>query len=327
MPFKLNSRPEPGVLCFIMIGVWALLAFWSASNGAVQDLEWDLVMSLRIPRILLATFAGAGLAIAGLALQALFTNPLCEPYILGISSGAAAGAVIGESFEFFAGTGGALGLMGMMLMAFVGSLAFSMVIWGLSFFKSMTNATILLVGVALGFLGTSILAVWIALNDPNGLQGALIWLFGDLSRASLGLSITVGVIVAASYFYLYRIRGQLDGLLLGEEGAISVGVSVDRLRRGLILWISLLVGCLVSVCGSIGFVGLIVPHLARLMVGSLHRAALPVSACLGAVLLTVADQLARTIAPPVELPVGVITAFIGAPFFLWIVLRGRMRWS
>jgi iron complex transport system permease protein len=162
-----------------------------------------------------------------------------------------------------------------------------------------------------------------AISDPSGLQGALFWLLGDLSRARPeGAWGSFGMIAALVVFTLMQWRG-LDGLLVGEENALALGVDVSRVRRTLLLLSSLLIGVCVSAGGMIGFVGLLIPHLARQMVGSLHRKMLPVCAVFGAVALTASDLLARTIASPYELPVGVVTALLGAPLFLWILLKGK----
>jgi iron complex transport system permease protein len=287
----------------------------SLKLGAVADLDSAAVMQLRLPRALLALAVGAGLAVAGAALQALFANPLCEPYTLGISSGAALGAVLGSSLGFSMAYSGLAGT------AFVGALLFAGGLYLVARRPGTSNLTVLLVGVMLGFLGSSLVTVWVALSDVNGLGGAMLWLWGDLSRARLeGSLLSLGAVVVLTLLLWWRWR-ELDALLMGEEGALSLGVDVAASRRRLILLTSVLIGVCVSAAGMIGFVGLIVPNFARRLAGSLHLALIPLCALWGGTALVAADTAARVIARPYELPVGVVTALIGAPVFLWVMLR------
>jgi iron complex transport system permease protein len=208
--------------------------------------------------------------------------------------------------------------------AFLGALGFGFLLYAISTRSNRDGKfTLLLSGVMLGFFGSSLVAVIMALADPSGLQGALFWLLGDLSRARPeGAWGSLGMVLSLVLAILMQWRG-LDALLLGEENALALGVDVSHVRRKLLLLSSLLIGVCVSAGGMIGFIGLVIPHLARQMVGSLHRKMIPVCAVFGALALTAADTLARTIANPYELPVGVVTALLGAPIFLWILLRRR----
>jgi iron complex transport system permease protein len=302
-----------------LAGISALvLAFLLALRlGAVGDLDTATIAQLRLPRALMAAAVGAGLSVAGATLQALFANPLCEPYTLGISSGSALGAVLGATLGLqwmFSGLAGT---------AFAGALLFAGALYLIARRPGAGNVTILLVGVMLGFLGSSLVTVWVALSDANGIQGAMVWLWGDLSRARLqGSVFSLGSISVFTFLIWTRWR-ELDALLMGEEGALSLGVDVGAVRRRMILLTSCIIGICVSACGMIGFVGLIVPHFVRRLVGSLHLALIPLCAIWGGTALIVADTAARVIARPYELPVGVVTALIGAPLFLWIMLRQR----
>ena len=270
-----------------------------------------------MPRVILASAVGMGLAVAGATLQALFANPLCEPYTLGISSGSALGAVIGIGFGMqwsFAGLAGT---------SFIGALVFALFLYLISLRAGSSNLTILLAGVMLGFLGSSLVAVWMAFADANGIQGATIWLMGDMSRARLkgsALALMSSTMLSYSIWCGWR---QLDALMMGEEGALSLGISVSSARRRFIVLTSLLIGLCVSGAGMIGFVGLVIPHFVRRLVGSLHLELLPLCAIWGAASLTAADALSRVIARPYELPVGVVTALVGAPLFLWIMLQRK----
>ena len=299
----------------IGIVVWGLVFILALKLGAVSDAPIELISQIRLPRVLLASLVGMGLAVVGTALQALFANPLCEPYTLGISSGSALGAVLGVSLGLEWTVAGLTGT------AFLGALLFAAILYGVSSRLSSNNTTLLLTGVMLGFLGTSLVAIWMAMTDVNGLQSAMGWLFGDLSRARMkGVTVSAGFLLAL-IFLLWRNWRELDGLLMGEEGAYSLGVDVPRVRRRIILLSSLIVGICVSAGGMIGFVGLVVPHFVRRQVGALHFALIPLAAIWGAIALTLADCGARYLVRPNELPVGVVTALLGAPVFLAILLR------
>lgn len=314
----MTHAPGRGSRAYPLAVVALLAAFALALKvGAASDLEWPMILQLRLPRAILAVAIGAGLSVAGAALQALFANPLCEPYTLGISSGSALGAVLGASLglswmvEGLAGT------------AFVGALVFAFALYLVAARPGTGNVTVLLVGVMLGFLGSSLVTVWVALSDANGVQGAMVWLWGDLSRArneGAAFSLLAVALLTSLVWVQWR---DLDALLMGEEGALSLGVDVARARKRLILLTSLIIGVCVSAGGMIGFVGLLVPHLARRFVGSLHLPLIPLCALLGGVVLLLADTGARVIAQPYELPVGVMTALVGAPAFLAIMLRRR----
>jgi len=302
----------------VLFGIlaWILAIAAGLYLGAVADADWSLIRELRLPRVVLAGAIGMGLAISGAALQAIFTNPLCEPYTLGISSGAALGAVLGATLDLdwnFSGLAGP---------AFGGALVFTLILLGVASRTGVGTLGLLLTGVMLSFLGSSLVALWMAFADSNGIQGALVWLMGTLSRARLqGALITLICTVSLSIGIWSRWR-ELDALLLGEEGAAALGVSVSQARKRLMLLSSLLVGICVSGGGMIGFVGLMVPHFLRGRVGSLHFRLLPLCGIWGAASLTAADTFARVAARPYELPVGVVTALIGAPLFVLILLKG-----
>ncbi len=295
---------------------WAL-AFWMALRlGVAPESDSEVITRLRLPRAVLATAVGMGLSVAGATLQALFSNPLCEPYTMGVSSGAALGAVVGASLGLQWAMSGLAGS------AFVGALAFGGVLYLVALRKGGSGGlAMLLSGVMLGFLGSSLVALWMAISDVNGIQGALFWLLGDLSRARMEGSLfsLAGVLLLS--ILIWRRSRELDALLMGEEGALSLGVPVSGLRRAMVILSSLLVGLCVSASGMIGFVGLVVPHFARRMVGALHLRLIPVAAIWGAATLTAADAIGRFIARPYEIPVGVVTALAGAPLFLWVVVR------
>ncbi len=295
--------------------VWLVGIVFALKFGSVADADTSLILQLRLPRVILASAMGMALAVSGATLQALFTNPLCEPYTLGISSGSAFGAVLGASVGVHWVFGGVT------TTAFLGALIFAGILHAISLKRDGSALTLLLGGVMLGFLGSSLVAVWMALADPSGIQGALYWLLGDLSRARIeGATVLIGLALILSILIWRRSR-ELDALLMGEEGAQALGVDVGATRRKLIFLTSSLVALAVSGGGMVGFIGLIVPHFVRRNVGSLHRNVIPLSALWGAAGLCVADGVSRVAARPYEIPVGVVTALIGAPLFLWIMLK------
>ena len=294
---------------------WLLVSILAIRYGAVSGAEWEIMAQLRLPRVVLATAIGAGLSVAGATLQAMFANPLCEPYTLGISSGAAFGAALGTTL------GIAVGFAGLALPAFAGGLVFALILYGVSLRPTTTNLTLLLAGVMLQFLGSSLVALWMALADASGIQSATFWLLGDLSRARLGGGFfSLGAAAALSGIIWHQSR-KMDALMMGEEIARSLGVSVARTRRVLLIASALLVGLCVSGSGMIGFIGLVVPHFTRRIAGSLHRRLIPLCAIWGAGVLVAADLLSRVVISPLEIPVGVVTALAGAPVFLWIMLK------
>lgn len=290
-----------------------------------QPFESSIVWDVRLPRVLLAVTAGAGLAVVGATLQALLRNPLADPYLLGTSSGAALGAV---SVLLFGAS--AFGGLSASAAAFAGALVAIVAVYVLAWHGGrFPTARLVLSGVAVSYLFSSATNLLI-FRAPSGEQArtALFWMLGGLSTARWGaLGVPAGVVLLSTAALVTSAR-TLNALSLGEEAATTLGVEADRFRRFGFLVASLNTGVLVAVTGGIGFVGLMVPHLVRLVVGADHHRLLPATALAGAIFLTWADVLARTIVAPEELPIGIVTAFAGAPFFLWLMRsRGRRGWT
>jgi iron complex transport system permease protein len=289
----------------------------SVGYGSGIDLPGSVVWELRVPRALLAVGVGASLTLAGIVLQALFSNPLCEPYTLGVSSGAAFGAVLGGAMGLSFQAGGMAGS------AFLGAALFTGVLYTLARKLRDHGQGLLLSGVMLGFLGSSLVSLVMATSDGQGVQSALHWLLGDLTRArfsSAAASLAVALLGALALMTKSRV---LDTFLLGQEGALSLGTDVSRERAWMLLLSSLLVSLCVSSAGMIGFVGLMVPHAVRVLVGSRHSRVIPVGLIWGAATLVWSDLLAKNVIRPNEVPVGVVTSLLGAPLFLWMMLRGH----
>ncbi|MFK0290208.1 FecCD family ABC transporter permease [Streptomyces sp. NPDC090442] len=291
-------------------------------DGAAPQPGTDelIVWQLRVPRALLAACVGAGLGLVGTATQALVRNPLADPYLLGISNGASLGAV--AAIVLGAGAGGALGL-GMSAAAFAGALAAFALVWAMARRGGgFSPLRLVLAGVGIGqFLSGFTSYLVLQAGDEQQTRGVLFWLMGSLGGATWGALWLPALAVAAGLLLLQARARAMNALLMGDETAAGLGVDVTRLRRELFVVTSLLTGVLVAVSGAIAFVGLMVPHLCRLVVGGDHRRLLPLSALTGALLLVVVDVVCRTALDGQELPVGVVTAMIGAPALLFVLDR------
>jgi iron complex transport system permease protein len=286
-----------------------------------SDIRADVIWNMRLPRTLSAALVGAGLAVVGAIMQTLTRNPMADPYLLGISSGASFGAVL----VIVAGFGS--GLFGVSLGAFGGAfLAFVLVLLIGQSSGVLTPVRMILAGVAIGALCsalTSFVILWVA--DPHATQDVQFWLSGSLAASRWSsLQIASVVFVAALMLCLWHAR-TLNGFTFGDDAAASLGVDVNRIRWTLLVACALLTGVLVAVSGSIGFVGLLLPHAVRFLVGPDHRLVLPLSALLGGVFLLWVDTMARTVFDPRELPVGVVTAIIGVPAFIWVLRKRQVR--
>ncbi len=295
-------------------------------QGGVDDTTTRIVWDLRLPRVVLAAVVGGGLAVIGVAMQALVRNPLAEPYILGISSGAAAGAsmfylgflppLLSKAFSMplAAFTGGLLSITIVYLVARSGS--------------TISVARLLLAGVAMSALMGALTAlITFASPEPNKLRAVLFWLQGSLSGARWELVLLPVIASAGGLLLLMGLSRPLDAMLLGEEPAFSLGVPTERIKHILIVLAALVTGSLVASSGAIGFVGLIVPHAVRFFTGVSHRRLIPASFLAGAIFLIWADVAARTVIPAQELPVGAVTALCGVPFFLILLRRKQYRFQ
>ena len=277
-----------------------------------------LLMDLRFPRLMMALIAGAALSSAGATFQGVFRNPLAEPYLLGISAGAGVGATIAIIWKPLA----ALGIYSLPLLAFVGALFAAFLVYRLATFSGQTSGgSLLLSGVAVGSTFTAVMSAMMIATEPD-MHTVFVWLMGGLTTSSWSKVAVAGPVVAAGFFYMVFMARRMNLLLMGEERAWELGVDARRTRRNLLVVASLTTAAAVAFSGLIGFVGLMVPHMIRLIIGPDHRHLLPATAIFGALFLLVADTVARTAFAPAEIPVGIITAFVGGPFFLYL-LRAR----
>lgn len=284
-----------------------------------------VLWSVRLPRIALAAMIGALLGASGTVMQGLFRNPLADPALVGVSSGAALAAaatiVLGDRL---AAQTGAIPLPLLPVAAFFGALAIMVVLYRIATSGGRTAIAIFLLGgLAIGALANAGIGLLVFAADDRQLRDITFWMLGSLGGATWGKAGAIAPFVAAVLLSVPLIARGLDLLVLGEAEAFYMGIPVQRLKRVCIILVSLAVGAAVSVSGVIGFVGIVVPHLLRLVIGPGHKLLLPASICLGAILLLAADTTARVIVAPAELPIGIVTAAFGAPFFLFLLLRQR----
>jgi iron complex transport system permease protein len=286
-------------------------------KGAGTETERAIILSLRVPRALLAGLVGAGLSVSGAIFQALLRNPLADPYILGVSSGAAVGAIIAILMGLSTLS------IGLPLASFIGALLTIFIVFnfGKQDGKIHPN-TLLLAGVIIGSFLSALIMFFISISQKEELHTIIFWLMGDFSFSNPQAVYMISPYIFFGFIFLYLRARQLNLILSGEESALQMGVDVERLKLISYLLASLITAASVSVCGLIGFVGLIVPHSVRLIFGPDHRLLLPSAALIGASFLIASDTFARTLLAPTELPVGVITAAFGGPFFIYL-LRTR----
>jgi iron complex transport system permease protein len=301
--------------------VWGTLLGELSGDSAPGGSQRTIVTQLRFPRVLLAAVVGGGLAVSGVSVQALVRNPLADPYILGVSAGAAFGAIA------VIVVGGSFGTVSIPVAAFGGALATFLVVFALARRGGrLSPLRLILVGVAVAaLLNAATNYIVISTPDNAQLRSALFWLLGGVAGARYSWIAAPAVVLAGVSAYLVLHSRALNCLSLGDETAATLGVDVDRFRRTLVILVALLVGSVVAVSGAIGFVALMLPHIGRLLVGPDHRRLIPVAALLGAVFLVWVDVGARMLIRPAELPIGVVTAAVGAPFFLWLLGRREAR--
>ncbi|EGT3606292.1 MAG: iron ABC transporter permease [Clostridium perfringens] len=281
---------------------------------------FDIIWGVRMPRVLLGAFAGMALAMVGVIMQATIQNPLGDPYILGLSSGASLGA----TFSILIGFSGVLSSFGAPLGAFLGALMASIFVYFLARIGGrITPFKMILAGMVISSICSSLTSLIIFLSKDNeGIRTVNFWMMGSLAGAewsNIVLPIAISVIPLIYFFTQYR---NLNLMVLGDETSITLGLNIEKHRKIYMILSSLITGVIVSVCGTIGFVGIMIPHIVRLIFGTDHKTLLPFSALVGAIFLIWADIIARCAITNMELPIGIITSVIGAPFLLWLMVKG-----
>lgn len=304
----------------------ALGDWFSGNESPLSRRDSIILFDIRLPRLMLGILVGSALAMSGACLQGLFRNPLADPGIVGVSAGAALAAIVAIVLgdTVLAPLEAILGSYLLPVFAFFGGLGTTIALYAIATSRGQTSvATMLLAGIALAAIMGAGAGILTYLSDDQQLRDLTFWSMGGLGGATWGKVLTCLPFIAISLLAFPFFARGLNALLLGDHQARHMGVPVQRLKRSLVLAIALAVGAAVSVSGTIGFVGIVVPHILRLVIGPDHRFLLPASALLGAILLIVADIIARTIAAPAELPIGIIMSAIGGPFFLWLLLKNR----
>lgn len=320
------------VVALVVVGTLALasgaipISLVDLVRGSADELHRSVLLEIRAPRVLLAGCVGAALALSGAALQGLFRNPLADPGLIGVSSGAALGA------STMIVLGGGMVIASVLVPYIVPLAAIGgalLVTWFLYLFSArygqFSIVTIVLVGIATNALAGVGIGVLQYLSDDAGLRTLTFWMMGSFGRATWPTTTPAVVLMLAAGLPIFLVARSLDLLQLGEAEALYMGVDVRRLKRRIVLSSAAAVGAGVALVGIVGFVGLVVPHLVRLAIGAGHRHLLPGAALLGATLTILADTLARTAASPAEIPVSLVTSALGAPFFLWLIARERPR--
>ncbi|MBI4259785.1 MAG: iron ABC transporter permease [Actinobacteria bacterium] len=317
----------------VLAGV-AFGSVWVSPWSAVRLVAWKLglaarpevpraveviLFELRLPRVVLAAVVGAGLAVSGAVFQGLFRNPMADPAIIGVSSGAALGAIA----VIVLGGAGAIGGMGVPLAAFAGALATALLVYRLARIgPAVQIATLLLAGIAIAAVISSVMSLVMSFAGEE-IRSIYFWLLGGLGSRSWGAIGAVAPLILVGIVAALAMTGDLNLMVLGEERAVQLGVDVDRLKRVALAVGALLAAAAVSVSGVIGFVGLMTPHVLRLVVGADHRRLIPAVLVGGPAFLILADLASRVALAPEELPVGAVTALLGGPFFLWLLRRER----
>ncbi|WP_173044973.1 iron ABC transporter permease [Nitrospira sp. KM1] len=303
--------------------IWRTIT--SFPGTADSDVTATILMQVRLPRVLLGFLAGASLAAIGVTLQALLRNALADPYVLGVSSGAALGVSVAVLF----GVGTTiLSVSALPLCGFLGSLMALAVIYRMAVsYDRLPIHSVLLAGVILNAIFSALIMFITSILDPNRSFGMMAWLMGSLTAPALPALSVFSLYVLLGLFLLLRHVGVLNLMAFGEDAARSLGIDTERVKRNLLLLSALMTGAVVSFSGMIGFIGMVIPHAVRMVFGADHRLLMPASVLIGGAFLTVADTLARTYAAPSELPVGIVTALAGGPFFVYLLVWRKDRMS
>ncbi len=295
----------------------------SGTDGAAADITRTILFQIRLPRVLLGFLVGCSLASVGVVLQALLRNPLADPYVLGVSSGAALGAAVGV----LCGAGTTfLAEAALPACGFAGGIVALVIVYRMAISSErLPIHSLLLTGVILNAIFSALIMFITSILDPNRSYGMMAWLMGTLTSPTYSGLVGVLVYLSISLILLFRQMRALNILALGEDAARSLGVDTERAKRSIFILTALVTGAVVSVSGMIGFIGMVVPHAVRLAIGADHRLLLPASALVGGTFLMGADTMARTVIAPTEIPVGIITALTGGPFFVYLLLWRKDR--
>jgi len=291
-------------------------------KSAIIPSHETIILNLRLPRIILSMFAGFGLAYSGVVYQGVFRNPMAEPYLLGVSSGAALGATIASIFPISIRM---FGFSYVSMLAFLGAITVLYVIFMITKSRDTKSMNVLLLaGLAINYFVSSIISLFMMFNQDN-IANIFFWTMGSFKTATYEKILVVAIVVIVTIVFTYPMHRNLDIMLLGDEQALSLGVEVAVIKKRLLIATSLMAAVIVASCGIIGFVGLIIPHLVRLIVGPSHKKLLIHSTLIGGIFLILSDTMARSLLDNKEISVGIITAIFGVPFFIWMLLKYRQK--
>lgn len=315
-----------GVYAFEKHSFYEIIRSLISDVGSLSDADRFVLLELRLPRVVMAILIGSALAVSGTCLQGMFRNPLATPDLLGITSGAslfaALSIVLGSSLKPYLPE--AIQFSMLSIMAFVGALATMIAVYNISTTNGRTNVVIMLLsGVAITALGFAVTGFLIYISKEEQLRDLTFWNLGSLSGASWSKNLILVIIITIAYIFLIRKGKALNAMMLGERDAQHLGIPVEKIKKQIVLFTALMVGTSVAFTGTIGFVGLIVPYILRLLFKSNYNIILPLAAFMGSALLLTADTISRTVAAPGEVPIGILTAFMGAPIFITILIKNR----
>ncbi|QXM06853.1 FecCD family ABC transporter permease [Crassaminicella indica] len=289
---------------------------------AINESKKLIVLGIRLPRIILSSLIGMALAGSGVIFQGIFKNPMADPYVLGVSSGAAFGATIAIVFGLEATF---IGFWAIAIMAFIGAITATLSVYYIAKIGNKTPIiTLLLAGIALSFLLSSLISLIMTFHKEQ-IEKIVFWTMGSVSSASWKHVIFCAPVVLIGCIFFTMFARDLNLMLMGEETAKSLGVEVEKIKKLLLILASIVAASAVSVSGIIGFVGLIIPHIVRIIIGPDHRVLIAFTLVMGAIFMVIADTLARTLMPPTEIPVGVITSLFGTPFFIYILYKSKKQ--
>lgn len=309
------------LISLVSITCLAVAPFIGMNADLSADMYQHILQEIRLPRVLFAFVAGAGLALCGMVFQAMFQNPLATPFTLGVASGASLGAA---SYIFFGLSFSLFGIDGTSFTAFLGALVAISIVYGISHFRQgFSVETLLLTGVAISFFFSSLILFVQYLSNVTDSFRIIRWLMGELSIVGYNDLLQLLPFVGLTLGFIIWQHRELNLMMAGDDIALSRGVAVKKVRYQLFIITSLCVGGIVAITGPIGFIGMMVPHMCRLLIGHDHRWLIPASFMFGGAFLVICDTFARLLLAPSEIPVGVITTLLGGPFFIWLLIRSR----
>lgn len=296
--------------------------FINLSNAGIKSTSVIILLKLRLPRIILACIVGSALSVTGTSYQGVFKNPMADPYILGISSGAALGATLTMVFGI---DNHIFGMSIITINAFIGAIITMLIVYNIARIgNKIPSSTLLLAGISLNFLLSSLISIAMTFKRED-IEKIIMWTMGSFSLADWREVIMLLIIVIPCIILTYFFSKDLNIMLLGEDSARSLGVDTDSVKKYIIIISTIMIAAVVSVSGIIGFAGLIIPHAVRMLFGSDHKVVIPFSALLGSIFLIICDTISRSIVPPSEIPVGIITSIFGVPFFIYLLYKTKKK--